>query len=1543
MCLIQKLSINKYYLSLFLLFLSGVNSIFAQNVSDFSVRVEATPSTCVQNGRVKIIVAKTPGAPTYPYRVYYDLLDSKNVSVTNTGTYVDNQVIGNLRPGTYKTNLKVENTSNGVSIQLAPVTAVITSSYKVPSLKLNVERKSLNNYRPSGSGEAVSTGIISATVQGGTAPYTLTILEAPVSTLKGSSFILEQNKPIFLYNLKKGTYKIKVTDACGDLPVQSIEMSNVASDLPRNSFSALYFNSSMEKTEDMRKKYCDWIRLVYNNYSGNPISELTPYFGMSIDTLAKYYDYAWQTPAETKKKVARSYHSFFSQAPFGNTTHGSDKEAIYYKLPSNVTFQEIAQKELYWPALFVKVKGSSEEMPAGYTPSHYGYTSLFIERRLKETDPCTPYILEVRSERSRSRLMCYPIEVKVESSNKADTQILSFDQETDYVSFPHPLDRNKTYTITTKDARGDIRKEILKPNYYGMSISSDKDFCLGKLKDRFLLYAYRYTGTNSSSSFPNDWRGYKIFFKSAPPSFEPAEGAIQVGEVYEIPQDPKMSSLSALQILAPKNQLADTYYLNPPAGKYEFELTDKCGGKFPVSINYTPERVPKYTADESVFRPKIVKIECGRVRIYPFANTYEGLLKKDGVSIEPFFKLDKLPSSIKYDDVRTNIPSDSYTWSGNRVFTTQYKDKGLLNPAEIYLDFPITEGYIELALRMGTSYDFLRKDRIVDNLVCMPTFSIPLQNLPLTYDRDTYIGYSCPSGLSGELHITPINNVGNTTVELREMDGTHIETKTVPKGTVATFKLKGTTSKPIPTQYRAVIKDLDCQNTSNEVLTIYSLASPSVIRSKNQQRKFCEGDSIELDVINLGALKYTWIFPNGSHREGKKLVIPSATSEDSGIYRLVISSLTCGDEQTNVEIPFTISVAPTELWWKYDAEDANWHNPNNWALTSGESVSSVPSHCTVVHIPASVQHAYPDLGGGTTTRDIFGAPECSDIFFHYGSQLGNPQELSYQRAHIDYNFGEMTPSGEPIPLVLYGHPRANEKMLARDRWYMLSTPLRNTVSGDFGLAGSPRTYQRFLSEQVAGSLTDLSFNDPFPSLVASLTSAEYRNALALKVAGAGEGAVDYLSNKHLNALLGIIQLPFFEIHSEDYAYPLHTFDAVSRRSTFRYFDEKTLEPMALCDAVSRGDGVYSYRFVYEKYNSSSPGASTIGTVNDRGRIVPGYSMALGVLKTDQFFMVGNPFMTPINFDKLSDVNENTIYPYYYIFENNTWKVYSREIGSVSALGKGVAPLQAVVLRYKNRGSADLLFPTSGERNVLMPSWKSSLGIAPIHVQIEKELQKEISSILKIRVENHKKESSEVFLGWTLGGESAPALSNREYSTVPTLFITNPDTSESNAICFPKRNVGSLDLGLYADLSGEMTLSFDNIDLALYKELILEDRETGRHQNILEQSTYHFIHKPSVGLKRFRLRLKRYGVSNEVEERYEAFAPSLRKEQGVLYLSANYPMSSISLYDMNGAQVYTYQGKSLSQHEIAVEKWYNKVILVEVRSYSGECWVQKLHL
>lgn len=1506
-----------------LFFLWSVTSIYAQLASDFDVKVTPTPSTCLQNGQVKITVTKKTGTATnYTYKAYYNLLNADGKSVTHTAAFVENNIITNLFPGKYNAQVRIKIVETGQTFDLGPYPVAVGSTYENLVFSAKAIRKSLQHYIPEGSTTPQSTGIFAFRVSGGKGPYHLNIVDAPAAYKGERTIPMTQSKTLYIYEAPVGTYKFSVSDNCGSSGIEEHKMEYVRQDLPINETNGngdVPFAYVADMTSEMREQHCGWFRVRYSN-SVNINTDLIPYV-KSIETFAQYYDFAWQTPADRDAGKPRDYHPLFETAPFGAENYGSDKTAFYYKLPDGVNYEQAAMTDEYWPNIFIKVKGSTEEMKTGYRATNYYYdkrtTSLAfrmndVERLEQDIDRCSrTYKILVRPKQVRPNysssdnypiLLCLPIKVTIVSKsdpNKKKTIVLTKDTY-DYTEIPLELNYNESYTMTVESGNGRVFIEDLpakKYKYYFGQISQP-DRCEGIVKACFRIY--REKPSNVSLG------GHTITFVSAPKGFKPQEGALKVGETYTIPANVTSTDLYPL---SPKATMDKSYTLlsDLAAGTYVYEINDGCES-FIVSKDYKPEKVERYSADTTKFKPRITYEVCGRIRIYPFPEGDEGILLKDGVSQQPYFRIGKLPQGISWSNVRSNITNSD--WINYEIFTSRYSDNSqILKPEDIWFDFPATEGMMEINL--------IRSDLV--SMSCLPKVTLTVKTPRLTYDRNSYVGYACPSGTSGRLKVVPLNCVGNATIELFDVKTGESKYKRtiVDKKKGLELDLKGTLDNPIPSTYKMVITDEECKNTTTEIITIYSLGSPSIIYSKGNQHKFCEGDPIELEVVDLGDVQYKWILPNGKTSTDRKLVIDKAEiSEHSGTYRMQIYGIICDGAPTPIEVQTQISVAPTELWWREDAEDQNWNNLNNWSQADGKSIKAVPAPCTVVHIPAKVANGYPDLSAQSTKRDIFGDPVCSDIYFHYGSQLGTPQQLTYERAFVDYNFGKMSNGGAVEAYQQSGHQTADSKLLDRDRWYMVATPLNNMVSGDFSLAGYPKTYQRYLvASQSSNSITDVTFTRPFDTMVQTFAPPKYYHALALKVAGWETGRKGYDDHKYLNQIEGIIRIPFFADASRKAAYPLHSYDEAAGISTFRYYNEETLAPLAYTETANRGKGIYPYRFVYERYNATKPTSSQIATINDGGATLQGYALSVSGVAAGSYFMVGNPFMTPIDFDKLLEFNKDVIYPYYYVFEDNQWRVYSVETPSVSKRGKAIAPLQAVLLRSKSGSPSELRFPTSGAKSVLLASWWS-LGEDLVSVRDAATPYK--STTLPIHLQmGHGGDAplASAYVMWDAEGDNIPALGNNEYSESPLVYVVDTDCGEGEMVLYPKRETGRLDVGVRASYASEMVLDFSDMDKSLYEYMTLTDRKSGREQDLLRNPEYRFVHELGVADPRFTLQLKRYGVPTAVEEPADAFVTpeiSIHTVEESCIVQANQPIALIEVYDLSGQQVYRYASESNAQ-------------------------------
>ncbi|KGN90358.1 hypothetical protein HQ45_06260 [Porphyromonas crevioricanis] len=1531
-------------LSLFLILLASPRLV-AQQASDLKITTTVKDSKCGgSDGEVKIEVAFKPGhgAGHTIRETLYQLRNSNGNPMAPSADYVVGDTF--LVPvDTYTPQARVS-FENGTSVDISGSAVQVKTTYVEMTSVISVERKSLNHYKP--NGQQKPTGILSLYVKDGTPPYTAKMLKKPATWTGPTEFSLEANQRKFIYEVPVGEYEIQISDGCKSGQAVTVNMEYVRSDLPKGGESDFPYGPPYLNFE-MKKSNCGWVVYYHNKKAFLKYEEETrdiyPYIN-DQDTLAKYYDYAFQTIQEFKNGTPRTYYAagtykYFSDQGVGN--HGDSFLNLYYRVSTAENYQTMWLKDQYWPLVFLRVKGSSQEMSEGHHPYKKGasFPNLIehYPEKLNANDPCNDkYYLRIRPNKETTALMCYPLKVVVRKKGSPDI----LETYADLTHVHHPANEGGAYqrlktvfdptqhyelTITDAGPKGGSKQILDIPPKENVSyqfrgggkLPVQVDWCKGK---NLVDLAIRRVPV------PVPMRKHKITFVKAPAGFSPLPGAMRVGETYTMPDD---YIWEEVRVLSPKGEgMKDLVFYDIPEGDYEFKV-EICDKVYNLKVSTGNLGRNKYSEDPRAFTPRLTKEECGYARFYPFAG--EGgrkFLLKNDVGIESNLYISQLPEGIKATDIRTNLTGRALgIWKTYTTITAEENPK----PEDIYLDIPATNDKMEVRL----VYVPNGKDAVLE---CLPPHTIDLANAALSYDREKYIGYICSTKKSGLIRVNPINYIGDVTVQLfdrnessltddKKLGEVKLSLSDLNAGKGAEFKLKEGGPIPIdPEGYKMKIMDDACKNTSEERLIVYSLPLPTVIKTEGDRRKYCEGETIDISIVALnteGDDAYKWTLPDGNSLYGRRIRLENVKSNLSGTFKVEVSGIVCDDVATVETITFPISVAPRLLWWRKDAINADWHNVKNWADKNGNPVNAVPAECTTVHIPATVDKAFPDLGG-KTDRTTYGQPECEDLYLHYGSQLGNPHHLTYEAAYVDYNFGKINDTSHAVEAHREPHfEEADSKLMDRDRWYMIAAPLKEIFSGDFGLAGYPKTHQRYLKVVSTGTApTDASFKKPINSLVELLS--DHNGAMALKVGKYQADVVGYNDHKYLNQLNGIIRIPFFEDFST--AYPLHSYDSFYKISTFGYFNENTLQPVNRTDQRMRSDEV-AYRFTFEENNKR------IGTVDISGVVEEGYALMLKEgLAQNEWFMVGNPFMTPINFDKLYEINKDRIHPYYYIFDGGTksWKHYSKNHTATSELKSSIAPLQSVVL-HKKSTEAKLLFPV-GKNSVLLDSWNEGADL----VELRSTSGKSEVLPLSVRVSNVRREGTISYLSWEENG-SVPALSNSEYSFVPTVFFVDPETAVSNVVESPTKAYGAFALGVEATLGGEMELSFDQLDRSVYEQLTLIDKMEGKEQDLLSNSLYRFVHQPSDHpADRFILKVKRFGIENEPTQLDNFIAPNLfiSRRGDHLHVSSTVGLRSAVIFDMQGRRCGEWQFTGSTNAYIDIDSNMQGVVMIDLRLQDG---------
>lgn len=412
----------------------------------------------------------------------------------------------------------------------------------------------------------------------------------------------------------------------------------------------------------------------------------------------------------------------------------------------------------------------------------------------------------------------------------------------------------------------------------------------------------------------------------------------------------------------------------------------------------------------------------------------------------------------------------------------------------------------------------------------------------------------------------------------------------------------------------------DCaeENTDDNKNPITSVTATSHI---------CLGDAVDLVVEgeNLPSGDYVLTFTDVS---GKSHVADKTLTLSGG--KLTIIDLPAGDYYINVKSAVNsnayyngvhVSVHPNETTWQPRSLSTAWDDWNNW--TNG-----MPWDCTNVIIPGSNTDTYPVLLEKNKANYY-----CAGIHFEPGAEVVNTHYLHYQKAWVELS-------------------------LSPGRYYMLSAPLTNWLTGDMFIPAAmngvhtgtkftalnadnspenrfnPRIFQRLWStnaegKKLSGSVTVVSdetnWTPPFNAVGQSYTLGMGYSVLVDKGTLTNDKFVFRFPKTH-----------------ESYSY------------------YNTAGAILNSDKVTRS--TYEGRFIYEQAGAAPAFPFTVTVKNQ---------------KAGTTFLVGNPFMTHIDISKFILANPTiTSIKVYDGNSNNSLINIGGELVVNGASYMHIAPLQS---------------------------------------------------------------------------------------------------------------------------------------------------------------------------------------------------------------------------------------------------------------------------
>ena len=652
-------------------------------------------------------------------------------------------------------------------------------------------------------------------------------------------------------------------------------------------------------------------------------------------------------------------------------------------------------------------------------------------------------------------------------------------------------------------------------------------------------------------------------------------------------------------------------------------------------------------------------------------------------------------------------------------------------------------------------------------------------------------------------------------------------------------------------------------------------------------------------------------------------------------------------------------VGDFSMVWTAGANSNDWHNPNNWIP------NTVPSSCNIVYIPGNLSY-YPVL---TSTNP----GECRDIYFLFGAELGRPDLLTYQRAFVHYNFGllqtTLIPNKDKNQVLVSNNTddrllfsaSVSAPRMARERWYMLSAPLRGIVSGDLDFGGFPLTFLRkfgpvnkdnnlyqvgqwttsynSMVEPVSPDVANNRINGFAFYMYGYLTGGSSSRNLGCHETGIyGQDPVldelKYFAYRSGNSYgvkktSGILELPSFADSTTLYAHRNQVYNNSSKTSTFYYFSDGVNylpdfnKITGATEFISRENNNGNYRFAPEIYNS---GTNSWKFQN------PVYHDMTGLGLNDEF-LVGNPYMSSINMVEFYRDNQNSIDRSFRIWNGTAFDDYLVDLSTekVTPTNQGssphISPLQGFFLKYK--GSGTVRFDV-GKISTVRPAYSQ------FNLRSSQETKEE--NIFRIKAENdyaathaligHKENASKGFDS----NEDVQKLFS-PFGYVPEIYSLADETPVGINFINNNSNI-IIPLGIKIGQTGEISLTFTGMDnYSKASKIEFFDALENKTIDLTGKSsyTYSFINNETgIWNGRFSLFFES-SITSLPDVAVDNVLNVYGSTRGI-YVVSYEPVQKLEVYDLTGRRIY--ENYSNAKYYPLPNNLSNVPLIVKVTTKNG---------
>ncbi len=584
-----------------------------------------------------------------------------------------------------------------------------------------------------------------------------------------------------------------------------------------------------------------------------------------------------------------------------------------------------------------------------------------------------------------------------------------------------------------------------------------------------------------------------------------------------------------------------------------------------------------------------------------------------------------------------------------------------------------------------------------------------------------------------------------------------------------------------------------------------------------------------------------------------------------------------------------LNIHPRSAVWTPVSNDTVWSNGANWKPDSPDTgTGSAPYWCTDVTIPGDAS-SFPVLESGD---------QCRDIYFKNNASVGKIVSLKYRHAYVEFN---------PV----------------RNTWIMTSAPLRYMYSADYGAdyswsnAMSPKVFMRYFDVQYKTS------GRTNPDGVRGTSNGNFSRAFAKldEYLQPSSGFAIWVNGQPYDdsnfAAPQAYQFPRRDSNGDDVMYSMHDIDGNWVGSPFympqRGNDIKTENAWT---ATSVPDKNNRYRFSYE---------SLLDANNEFY-----FSVEKGTT-----VIVGNPFMSHLDFNRLYDENSSLIYNYYRIWNGSQFYTYIYGSGtsvwtgldgltssSETSVNQYISPMQAFFVETKPEApSANLKFTPQCSVSKTGSTLRSYTPGNP--------------QILRISVKAGDQEGHSIVAALPdasndyVPGEDIYKLFS-PFDDVPEIYtVVNENAMEINAVN-SDHDFHLIPIGIKTTQTGSMSLNINGGEtFSSYDEVKIVDLYNNEEYDLTQTASISFKKSLSENIEgRFYISLRKSSIATNIEDS-DCKNLSIFISNNKNFITVSSPVECIQkilVYDISGKLKYSKQGTNEHYQQLYIKETQGVYIL-----------------